>query len=182
MTSPREVRTLGSGDLNLIARIDRTEHVDVEYAVVDGQLIERPASIPDVRPWDPIGTGEHSVASMIVFCEPIVARGAAFFGAFDGDTLLGLAIVEAAFEPGLAWLAFLHVSREARRQGAASALWDSAIKEAAATGAESIYVSATPTGSAVGFYRSRGCTLANPPHPALVAAEPEDIHLVCPVE
>lgn len=179
MTSRCEVRSLSLDDLGLIARIDRTEHVDIEYAVVDGQLIARPASIPEVRPWDPVGTGDHSVASMGAFCEPIVARGAAFFGAFDDERLLGLAVAEAAFEPGLAWLAFLHVSREARRQGAASALWDAALKEATAARAESIYVSATPTVSAVGFYLSRGCRLANPPHPTLYAMEPDDIHLVC---
>jgi predicted N-acetyltransferase YhbS len=83
------------------------------------------------------------------------------------------------FEPGLAWLAFLHVSREARRQGAASALWQAASDDAVQSGAESLYVSATPTGSAVGFYLSRGCVLADPPHATLYALEPDDIHLVC---
>ena len=49
---------------------------------------------------------------------------------------------------------------------------------AVANGAESIYVSATPTESAVGFYLRQGCRLAHPVHPDLFAAEPEDIHLV----
>lgn len=40
------------------------------------------------------------------------------------------------------------------------------------------YVSATPTGSAVGFYLGQGCRLADPGHSALFADEPEDIHLV----
>jgi hypothetical protein len=44
-----------------------------------------------------------------------------------------------------------------------------------------MYVSATPTGSAVGFYLGRGCRLADPVHPDLFAQEPEDIHLVCPL-
>ena len=52
---------------------------------------------------------------------------------------------------------------------------------AAAAGAMSMYVSATPSGSAVGFYMSRGCQLAARPHPALFAKEPEDIHLICPI-
>jgi len=163
----------------LVARIDRSEHIDVEYAVVDGQLVQQPVSIADVQPWDPAGTGPHSVASMVAFCAPIVAGGAALFGAFEEERLLGLAIVDGSFEPGLAWLAFLHVSREARRHGAASALWDAAVQEALQAGAESMYVSATPTGSAVGFYLSRGCRLADPVHPALYAMEPDDIHLVC---
>jgi len=61
----------------------------------------------------------------------------------------------------------------------ASALWDAAVEVAMAAGAESMYVSAVPTGSAVEFYLSRGCELANPVHPALYAEEPDDIHLVC---
>jgi len=75
-------------------------------------------------------------------------------------------------------LAFLHVSRPYRRQGAAQALWNAATDIAVANGATSIYVSATPTGSAIGFYLRQGCRLARPVHPDLFAAEPEDIHLV----
>jgi hypothetical protein len=44
-----------------------------------------------------------------------------------------------------------------------------------------MYVSAVPSGSAVGFYLSRGCELAEEPHRDLFAHEPEDIHLVCPI-
>jgi hypothetical protein len=118
-----EVRRLGIDDVGRIAGIDRSEHVDVEYAVVDGRLIERPVSMPDIPPWDPVGTGPHSVAAKVAFCEPLVAGGAALLGAFERDHLLGLAVVDRSFERGLAWLAFLHVSRPDRRCGAASALW-----------------------------------------------------------
>ena len=179
MVQPCEVQRLGFDDVGLIAGIDRSEHVDVEYAVVDGHLIERPVSMADIPPWDQVGAGPHSVASKVAFCAPLVAGGAALFGAFEGDRLLGLAVVDGSFEPRLAWLAFLHVSRRGRRRGAASALWGAAVQEATKAGAESMYVSATPTGSAVGFYLSRGCKLADPVHPTLYAREPDDIHLVC---
>ena len=53
---------------------------------------------------------------------------------------------------------------------------------ACAAGARSLYVSATPTGSAVGFSLGRGCRLADPVHPELFTDEPEDIHLVCPLD
>jgi hypothetical protein len=53
-------------------------------------------------------------------------------------------------------LAFLHVSRPFRRKGAAQALWNVAAELSAANGAESMYVSATPTASAVGFYLPTG--------------------------
>jgi len=136
-------------------------------------------SYAEVPPWDPVGTGPFSVAAHIAFCEPLVARGADLLGAFHGDEFMGLAVVDGRFEPDRAWLAFLHVSRPHRRRGAASALWSAAVDIALGAGARSMYVSATPTGSAVGFYLSRGCTLADPVHPDLYAMEPDDIHLVC---
>lgn len=174
-----EVRTLGIADVGLIARIDRSEHVDVEYTVIDGRLIERPVSMTEIPPWDPVGTGPHSVAAEVAFCTPLVAGGAALLGAFEGDRLLGLAVVNGSFEPSLAWLAFFHVSRPDRRRGVGAALWSAATRVAVAAGAESMYVSAVPTGSAVGFYLSRGCALADPVHRVLYAREPDDVHLVC---
>ena len=97
---------------------------------------------------------------------------------FDEEQTVGLAIVHPSFEPLLAWLAFLHVSRPYRRRGAAQALWDASVDISVAGGAESIYVSAAPTESAVGFYLRQGCRLTETVHPELFAAEPEDIHLV----
>ena len=92
---------------------------------------------------------------------------------------MGVAIVVPELEPELAWLAFLHVSRPHRRRGAATALWGAAVERARSAGATSLYVSATPTGSAVGFYLRQGCRLADPVHPRLYGDEPEDIHLCC---
>jgi predicted N-acetyltransferase YhbS len=91
---------------------------------------------------------------------------------------MGLAVIIPAFEPPLAQLSWLHVSRPHRRRGAASALWQRAVELSRAAGATAMYVSATPTSSAVGFYLQQGCRLADPPHPDLFALEPDDIHLV----
>ena len=172
------VSRLPAEDVSLLGTIDRSEHVDVQYCVIDDELQQIPVAITEVAPWDPTGSGPHSVADKIAFCESAVARGGILLGAFDGERPAGLAIVNPAFEPLLAWLAFLHVSRPYRRRGAARALWNLAADIAVANGAKSIYVSATPTGSAVGFYLRQGCRLAHPVHPDLFAAEPEDIHLV----
>lgn len=68
MTRSCEVRRLGVDDVGLIARIDRSEHIEVEYAVVEGRLIERPVSITDIPPWDPVGTGPYSVAAEVALC------------------------------------------------------------------------------------------------------------------
>jgi predicted N-acetyltransferase YhbS len=175
------VRTLRAKDVSLVAAIDRSEHVDVQYRVVDGELRQGPASMTEIPNWDPTGSGPHSVAAKIEFCRSVVARGGVLLGAFDAERTIGLAIVHPAFEPPLAWLAFLHVSRPYRRRGGAQALWDAAVDMSVTSGAESIYVSATPTESAVAFYLRQGCQLARPAHPDLFAAEPEDIHLVCSI-
>ena len=60
----------------------------------------------------------------------------------------------------------------------AAALWDECVRLARGSGATQMYVSATPTRSAVGFYLSRGCRLAQPVHARLFEEEPEDIHLI----
>ena len=172
-----EVKRLRPEDVELVRDIDRSEHVDVQYAVVDGRLVEQPPIIEDVPPWSREGTGEHSVAGHIASCTAVLEGGGVLFGAFDGPEVAGLAIVNPSFEPPLAWLAFLHVSRPHRRKGAGRALWNAAADLARQEGATSMYVSATPTGSAVGFYQRQGCGLADPVHPELFAHEPEDIHL-----
>ena len=171
-----EVRRLGRDHVRLIAQIDRSEHVDRLHRVVDGRLASSPLD-DDVPPWD-----RTQIAKHIDTCGGHVEAGATLFGAIgEDDATLGLAVVDPSFEPGLAWLAWFHVSRPHRRQGVATALWSAAADVASAAGATAMYVSATPTGSAVGFYRGRGCVLADPPHPRLFADEPEDIHLTCPL-
>lgn len=132
----------------------------------------------EIPTWDPIGSGPYGVAAQVDFSASLIADGAVLLGAFDGALPVGLAVVDPSFEPRLAWLAFLYVSRPHRRRGAARALWGEAVDLGVAAGAESVYVSAVPTGSAVGFYLQHGCRLADPVHPALFAKEPEDIHLV----
>ena len=176
------VKRLSAADVSLVATIDRSEHVDVQYAVLDGRLTEQPVVVADVPAWDPTGSGPFSVASKIDSCASVIARGGILLGAFDEEHTLGLAVVHPSFESPLAWLAFLHVSRPHRRRGAARALWEATADLARTAGATAMYVSATPTGSAVGFYLSRGCRLADPVHPELFAAEPDDIHLICSLE
>jgi GNAT superfamily N-acetyltransferase len=175
------VQTLPADDVALVAQIDRSEEVAVEYFVAAGQLRTREPTMVAVPSWDHDGSGPHSVAAHEQFCARVVTAGGHLLGAYGADGFLGLAVVQPDFEPRLAWLAFLHVSREHRRLGAATALWNRAVDLGRLAGDDEIYVSATPTGSAVGFYLGRGCRLAVPPHPRLYAEEPDDIHLVCPI-
>ena len=107
-----------------------------------------------------------------------LARGGELLGAFADGDVAGLAVVVPSFEGDLAQLSWLHVSRPHRRVGAGSALWEAAAGLARRAGATAMYVSATPTRSAVGFYLRHGCRLADRVHPALYDVEPDDIHLV----
>jgi predicted N-acetyltransferase YhbS len=173
-----QVETLGIDEVTLIAEIDRSEHVDVEYAVREGRLVERPVTMAEIPGWDPTGVGPHSVAAAIAFCRRAITDGGVLLGCFDDQQVMGVAVLDPSFEGPLAWLAFLHVSRPHRRRAAAGALWSRAVHLARAAGAERLYVSATPTGSAVGFYLHQGCVLADPVHPTLYADEPDDVHLV----
>lgn len=175
-----EIRTLGPDDLDLLAGIDRSELINTQYEVVDGRLVSREDMFA-VPPWNPEGTGPHSVASMREGLSPILERGAVLLGALKGEDVAGLAVIEPVFEPPMAWLAFLHVSRPYRRMGVGSMLWEESVRLSREAGADRMYVSATPSGSAVGFYLARGCQLARPPHPELYADEPEDIHFICTI-
>ncbi len=175
-----EIRELGPDGIELIREIDRSEHIDTLYTVNDGEIHAESVDL-DVPPWDGEGHGDHSSAQRITEFRPIVEGGATLLGAFIDDVFAGIAIVDPTFEERTAWFAFLHVSRNHRRRGVASALWVAGVEVAASADANAMYVSATPSGSAVGFYTSRGCTLAEEPHPTLFAKEPEDIHLVCPI-
>jgi ribosomal protein S18 acetylase RimI-like enzyme len=74
-------------------------------------------------------------------------------------------------------MAFLYVSNGYRRQGIARRLMDEVSRIARERGARRLYISATETESAVGFYLDYGCKLAESVDPALFALEPTDIHL-----
>jgi GNAT superfamily N-acetyltransferase len=162
-----------------VGAIDRSEHVDGEYAIVGGRLVERPVTMSEIPPLDPVGDGFHSVAAKVQFCASVIDEHAGVvLGAVNGDRVAGIAVVAPSFEPPLAWFAYLGVNRADRRQGVASALWDRASRLARDSGARQLYVSATPTASAIGFYLSRGCRLADPVHRVLYEHEPDDIHLV----
>jgi GNAT superfamily N-acetyltransferase len=160
----------------ILASIDRSEHVDVEYRVVDGELVTRPVTMADVPAWLP-GDGPYSLGELTAFACSALRRGGVLLVAEIGRATAGTAIIVPQFEPPMAWVSLLHVSRLARRRGVAAALHERMVALAREAGATSLYVSAVPTGSAVGFYRSRGFRLARPVHPELFAVEPDDIHL-----
>jgi len=169
-------RPLVADELHRIHEIDRTETVRVGYRVEDGELVRETVHW-DVPNWSD-ETPEHNHERIIVGVGATLAAGGTAFGAFDGDRLVGLAAYRPRLTEIMAQLAQLHVSHSYRRCGIASCLLDAVIDLAVRDGARALYVSATPSGSAVGFYLAHGFALAERPHPELYALEPEDIHLI----
>jgi GNAT superfamily N-acetyltransferase len=108
----------------------------------------------------------------------VLERGGVALGAFDGKRLVGIAVLEYHLTEHMAHLVALFVSKDSRRQGIASQLTQEIMRLAKAHGASQIYVSATPSESAIGFYLSQGFVLAQQVHKDLYALEPEDLHLI----
>ena len=163
-------------DVGRIAEIDRSEHVTLGYSMQDGRLVAEEVDW-QVPAWFAEGP-EHSVQSMVEFLWPIVADGATMWGAFDGDQLVGVMVCRPHLTEDMAQLVFLHVSNGYRRRGIATRLTSECIRLAREDKAERLYVSATPSESAVSFYQKQGFRPVDKPHPELYELEPEDIHMI----
>jgi GNAT superfamily N-acetyltransferase len=164
-------------ELPLISQIDRSEVIRTGY-VQRGKALTAMDVDWDSPTWDSEGEGEHSVAAQIRFCREHLDRGGRLIGAFDGTRLAGIGVITPDIGPGLAQLAYLHVSRAYRRRAVGSRLVHEMISEARESGARRMYVSAVPSGSAVGFYLQLGFEPVREPLPDLYALEPEDIHMM----
>ena len=79
--------------------------------------------------------------------------------------------------PGIAQLAYLHVSDGYRAWGIGGRLSDELERVARAAGDALLVVSATPSVSTVRFYQGRGFEPMAEPLPELYELEPEDVHM-----
>ena len=168
------IRLLQRGEIPLIWQIDRSEVIENVYYLRDGKLVLEPEHY-DMQGWPP---GEVELYTPhLLDCYD---RGGTFWGAFENDTLIGVSILESkfiGFEQDTMQLKFLHVSRDYRKRGIASALFRAAVEKAKALGAKKLYISATPSEHTVNYYMRLGCVLAKEIDPQLFELEPEDIHL-----
>jgi GNAT superfamily N-acetyltransferase len=173
-----DMRPLMRDEVELIWTIDRSEVHHHIYEAHEGQLVLVPKYF-DVPGWRPEAIEKETAVLLDCF-----DRGGAFLGVFDGEPLVGIGVLESA-RVGRAGdqmqLFYLYVSRAYRGSGVGTQLFDAAASIARSAGANALYVSATPTQNTVDFYLGRGCVLAPEPDPKLLAAEPEDIHLICPL-
>jgi predicted N-acetyltransferase YhbS len=168
------IRLLQRDQIPGIWRIDRREVVENLYSLENGELILK-ADYFDIQGWPP-GEAEH-YTPILLDCYD---RNGTFWGAFENDTLVGVAILESKFigsQHDTLQLKFLHVSRDCRRQGLGTRLFQLAVDKARTLGAKKLYISATPSEHTIKYYLRLGCVLATEIDPDLFALEPEDIHL-----
>ena len=171
---PITYRQLAHDELPKFEQLDRTEQIEHVHYVRKGILVLE-AEHWDVPDWSP-----EEKQRRIRGLQDISEKGATFFGAFDGETLVGMSILgHTPVATGIDRLNLdgLWVSHVYRGQGVGRTLFSLAAKEAQARGARSMYVSATPSKNTIRFYRAMGCQMANPIDPELFDHEPEDIHL-----
>ncbi len=105
-------------------------------------------------------------------------KGVKAWGAFEDSQMVGIIVYRPFLTDRMAQLAALFVSKDYRRKGIASKLTEEVVRQAKTDGFEKLYVSATPSESAVNFYRSKGFAPTREAHPELYALEPEDIHMI----
>jgi GNAT superfamily N-acetyltransferase len=169
------VQRLTPDELARISEIDVTESGDLIYEQSGEHLFVRHEHWKrhprDARHWQPF----------VEEWRAMLARGGVALGVFDGAALAGLAVLRYELAPGMAQLAALFVDRAHRRHGVASALVDEVVRLARESGARELYVSATPSASAVGFYLRHGFRPTVRINPELHALEPEDIHMIRPL-
>jgi predicted N-acetyltransferase YhbS len=176
---PIVLRPLARAQVPGVWAIDRAELIDGIFTLRDGALVLEPAHFAMVG-WPP-GEAEKYTPLLLACFD----RGGSFTGAFDGDTLAGVVVVDTVWRGprrDLLQLEFLHVGRPYRGLGLGRRLFAHAQVVARERGARGLYVSATPSRHTVSFYQSLGCVVTVAPDPELFALEPEDIHFVCPLD
>jgi GNAT superfamily N-acetyltransferase len=167
---------LERADLARLGDIDRTERIETLY-VQRGAVLEPVPGDFSAPAWLTEGEGEHSVAAQREACEHYLVAGGAALGAFEGKRLVGIGVVVPHVRPGIAQLAYLHVSEGYRGRGIGVRLNDDLERIARDAGDSELVVSATPSANTVRFYLGRGFEPDAEPLPELLELEAEDVHM-----
>jgi predicted N-acetyltransferase YhbS len=168
------IRLLGRDEIPLVWQIDRREIIQNIYYLRDGKLVLVPEYY-NMQGWPPVETEHYTFILTDCF-----DRGGTFWGAFEGEKLIGAAILESKYigaNRDTLQLKFLHVSHGQRKQGLGTKLFHLAVEHARSRGAKKLYISATPSENTINYYMKLGCVLATEIDPDLFALEPKDIHL-----
>lgn len=174
MVSGIAFREVTRAEIEKLAGIDRTETVERIYYIRDGKLV-----LQDEH-WDVPEWSAARKRQLITRLQTVFDQGATVYGAFDGELLVGMSVLDHNFiKTGNQRLNLegLWVSNQCRGRGIGKALFLLAAEEARQRGAKALYVSATPSENTIRFYTRLGCRLTELVDPRLFEREPEDIHL-----
>jgi N-acetylglutamate synthase-like GNAT family acetyltransferase len=168
-----QIRRMGPDEVERLSELDVSEEGDIVYKWVHGEVVA-------VREkWTRRRWSDDECSRRIArIGKRITEEGASMVGALDDELLVGVAVFNPRLSPGMSELAGLWVSCTHRRRGVATRLVAELERRARETGSAALYVSATPSRSAVGFYRSRGFRPTLDANPELYERQPEDIHMV----
>ncbi len=153
-----------------ILEVDVSEHGEFIYLWQDGELATK-ALVWD-RPPRTAETWQENWASVL----PL--PGVKAWGAFEGDVMVGIIVYRPYLTEEMAQLDALFVDKDHRQQGIATHLTQLLEQQAMLDGHTYLYVSASESKSAVGFYISQGFVPTQAAHPELFALEPNDIHMI----
>ena len=166
--------TLSTDDADLVHKIDRTEVIDHIYYMREGRLVL------EEEHWDLKGWPPGRVPEIIEYIHGCFDRGGAGWGAFDGDRLVGIAVLDGRWY-GVSKTTldfyFLHISYGYRHTGIGRHLVDLVKVRAREMGAERLFVSGLPSLNTIRFYQAVGFDIADEVDPFLREREPEDIHM-----
>jgi len=168
------IRELRREELNEIWSIDRSEKIENIYRLEDGRLVLKPEH-HDMKGWPP---GEAESYGPLMF--DCFDRGGTFLGAFEEGKLKGVSVIESRFigrNGDRLQLKFLHVAHGYRKTGLGRTLFERAVDKARNLGANTLYVSATPSENTIDFYLHIGCRVTDEVDRELFKLEPDDIHL-----
>lgn len=153
-----------------ILEVDVSEHGELIYLWQAGELVTQPL-VWD-RPPRTAETWQENWASVLPF------PGVKAWGAFEDEVMEGIIVYRPYLTEDMAQLDALFVDKNHRQQGIASHLTRLLERQAIADGHKRLYVSATESKSAIGFYLSQGFVPTQDAHPELFALEPNDIHMI----
>jgi predicted N-acetyltransferase YhbS len=172
-------REMARYEIGQIWTIDRREVIENVYHLENNVLVLKP-EFYNIQGWPP---GEPELYTPHLYKS--FDRGGWFCGAFDGNLLIGAAVLDNKLigkDKDALQLKFLHVSRDYRKHGLGRELFDLAKEKARERGAKRLYISATPSENTVNFYLMRGAVVTDEPDPELFELEPEDIHFLFDIE
>jgi len=171
------IKQLPDEDIKRAAELDRSEHIATGYVFRNG-VLEAQVVNWEVPRWSDDPSSGFSARSRIERWAAVLSRGGVLLGAIDGEKLAGFAVLLPELSEGVAQLAALFVDRSYRGRGVATRLVEEVERLALDAGARRLYVSAIPSGSAVGFYLKCGFNPTHEVNEDLFALEPDDIHMI----